>query len=60
MNFTLKTIKFPVNRKYPSVPKIPEKIDAVYIKKFEEKPELRYVLHKPHDCIEKVEINKAQ
>ena len=50
MNFTI--TKIPVNRKYPSVPKIPEKIDAVYIKTFKEKPELRHVIvHKPRDYI---------
>ena len=48
MEFALKTIT--VTRKYPSVPKIPEKIDAVHIKTFKEKPELRHVIvHKPRD-----------
>ena len=61
MNFALKTTKIPVNRKYPSVPKIPEKIGAVHIKTFEEKPEVRYIIvHKPkiytsQDCIENIE-----
>ena len=50
MEFALKTIT--VTRKYPSVPKIPEKIDAVHIKTFKEKPELRHVIvHKPRDYI---------
>jgi hypothetical protein len=62
MEFTLKTTTIPMIRKYPSVPKIPEKIDAVHLKKFEDKTELRYIIvHKPkiytsQDDVENVEV----